>query len=165
MLGGGGMMDEREREFERLKDEARVLSERLEQAREMPDMASQALRKARARIDELRVSFGTAVDELSRARALLIETWRSLKALEFCMPTDPPACPACGGSGWHAEACPLGRALDLGRDPRSRRSDLEDAIDRAWRQRSGETEGVKARQAFMDEVFSELSRRGLIRED
>lgn len=159
------MEDGRDGEIERLREEVRTLRERLEQARDMPELASAALRKARARLDELRVAYGVSSDELARTRALLIEAWKALHGLAFSGGDGGAACPACGGSGWHAEGCPVGKALDLTRDPRPRRADLEDAIDSAWRARSGEPEGVKARLAFMDEVFAEFSRRGLVRED
>ena len=158
--------------------EIRRLRERLAETRDIPDIASEALRKARARTEEYRTAYGVATDELARARAHLTETWRELKALEFSAPayslysetgeTEPGergACPSCGGLASHSPSCSLARALDQLRDPRPRRYELEDATDRIWTEYSGEKDGVRARLAFLDVLFAELAKWGVVRED
>ncbi len=164
---------------EQLVEEVRRLRNLLEETRDLPDMASDALRRANARTEEYRTAFGVASDELARTRASLTEAWRELQSLEFVAPAyslysesgSPPgagtrgACPSCGGFGSHSPACSLGRILDRARDPRPLRSDLERAVDRAWEERTGERDGVRARLVFLDVLFEELTRRGLVRED
>lgn len=163
---------------DQLVEEVRRLKARLIETRDIPDLASEALRRARARTEEYRGAYGVATDELARARALLIEAWRELKSLEFSAPayslysetgeTTPGergACPTCGGLASHSPSCSLARVLDQLRDPRPRRYELEDAVDRAWFERTGEREGVRSRLAFLDVLFAELAKWGVVRED
>lgn len=175
---------------EQLVEEVRRLRALLEDTRDLPDMASDALRRANARTEEYRTAFVVASEELARARAVLQETWRELKAQEFSAPAyslyaetggealgatagspslpearERGACPACGGFGSHSPSCSLARALEPSRDPRPPRGELERAVDRAWEERTGEKDGVRARLVFLDVLFEELARRGLVRED
>jgi hypothetical protein len=180
-----------ELEKDKLLAELESLRARITETEEFPDLASEALRKARARTEEYRIAYGVATDELARARALLTEAWRALRTVEFSAPAynidserrgaprsarkpagrDAPslsergACPACGGFGSHSPACELARAMDSIKDPRPRRRELEDSVDRAWLDRTGEADGVLSRLAFLDVLFAELVRWGLVRED
>lgn len=153
-------------------------------------MASDALRRANLRTEEYRAAFGVASDELARVRAALRDAWHELENLEFCAPAyslysepgeaaplaggggrgptvtgERGACPSCGGFGSHSPGCSLARALDKLRDPRPRRSELEDAVDRAWTERTGERDGVRSRLVFLDVLFEELEKWGFVRED
>jgi len=176
------------------RDELKRLRERVYEDRDIPEIAGEALRKARARAEEYRSAFGVAADELARTRSLLQEAWRAPTDLEYSASaysidsergrdfpapareradgrgktdagSERGACPACGGLASHSPACPLARALDLLRDPRPRRYELEDAVDREWFARTGERDGVRSRLTFLDTVFGELAKWGLIRED
>lgn len=175
---------------EQLVEEIRRLRSLLEETRDLPDMASDALRRANARTEEYRTAFIVASDELARTRSALQEAWRELKVLEFSAPAyslyseaggeapgssvgssalpeprEHGACPSCGGFGSHSPSCSLARALEPSRDPRPLRGELERALDRAWEERTGEKDGVRARLVFLDVLFEELAKRGLVRED
>ena len=175
---------------EQLIEEVRRLRTLLEETRDLPDMASDALRRANARTEEYRAAFIVASEELARTRSALQEAWRELRFLEFSAPAyslyseaggagpdasdgspsrpeprEHGACPSCGGFGSHSPSCSLARALDASRDPRPRRGDLESAVDRAWEERTGEKDGVRSRLVFLDVLFEELAKRGLVRED
>lgn len=187
--------DEAERSLQSMKreqlvEEVRRLRKLLDETRDLPDMASDALRRANARTEEYRTAFMVASEELARSRAAFQEAWRELKSLEFSAPVyrlhaeagseapagfvAPPspadnrergACPSCGGLGSHSPSCSLGRILDRIRDPRPPRGEVERAVDRAWEERTGERDGVRTRLVFLDVLFEELTRRGLVRED
>ncbi len=175
---------------EQLVEEVRRLRALLEETRDLPDMASDALRRANARTEEYRTAFVVASEELARSRSVLQDTWRELKALEFSAPAyslyaetggeafgapagspalpearERGACPACGGFGSHSPSCSLARVLEPSRDPRPPRGELERAVDRAWEERTGEKDGVRARLVFLDVLFEELAKRGLVREN
>lgn len=175
---------------EQLLEEVRRLRILLEETRDLPDMASDALRRANARTEEYRTAFVVSSEELARSRSALQEAWRELKALEFAAPSyslyaesddtdgksqrassssvdtrERGACPACGGFGSHSPSCSLGRVLNPLRDPRPRRRDLEQAVDRAWEEKTGEKDGVRSRLVFLDVLFDELKKQGLVRED
>ncbi len=186
--------DDPERAYSSMKrddllEEVRRLRTRLEGFQDLPGMASDALRRANLRTEEYRAAFGVASDELARARAALRDAWQELAALEFSAPAyslysepgdsaprdsgggmpvvtgERGACPSCGGFGSHSPGCSLSRALDKLRDPRPRRSELEDAVDRAWTERTGERDGVRSRLVFLDVLFEELEKWGFVRED
>lgn len=178
MASKGRRNDPEQDNRQRLLDELESLRARVLETEGLPDLASAALRKARARAEEYRVAYGVATDELARARAQLTGAWRVLKSVEFAAPAyslarDRPeagsrrrgACPACGGLESHSPACELARTLDLVRDPRPRRRELEEAVDRQWLARTGEKEGVRARLEFLDLLFGELEKWGVVRED
>ena len=180
---------ERSMRREELVEEVRRLRSRLEGFQNLPGMASDALRRANLRTEEYRAAFGVASDELARTRAALRDAWQELEALEFSAPAyslysepgdsaprdsgggmpaatgERGACPSCGGFGSHSPGCSLARALDKLRDPRPRRSELEDAVDRAWTERTGERDGVRSRLVFLDVLFEELEKWGFVRED
>ncbi len=174
---------------EQLVEEVRRLRSILDESRNLPDMASDALRRANARTEEYRTAFIVASEELARTRSALQDAWRQLKSLEFsapayslyaepdapaALPPDPSsaagpgdrgACPACGGFGSHSPSCSLAKALDPLRDPRPLRKDLEEAVDRVWEERTGEKDGIRSRLVFLDVLFDELKKQGLVRED
>lgn len=175
---------------EQLVEEVRRLRALLEETRDLPDMASDALRRANARTEEYRTAFVVASDELARSRSALHEAWRELKALEFSAPAyslyeetgsgtlgasagspslaaarERGACPSCGGFGSHSPSCSLSRALEPSRDPRPPRGDLERTVDRVWEERTGEKNGVRSRLVFLDVLFEELEKWGIVRED